>query len=693
MTQKSKKLQILFILLSLLFTLNLGAQSSNGFVTLGTEKFLYNGQPVNLKGNNYYPMYYPWAAMWSYDYWSTYEADAQRLKDLGVNSIRILVPYSNGGWNGANVPQSRIDLLRDIINLFGQNGIRSVVTLFDWETSFPAAGTTRESDHRIYLGKIVNALKNNRYVIAWDLKNEPDHPSNLGNNLDSWDGNPAKRDQIISWYIRMKNHLRTIDTNHPVSIGLRWYTNVKDILPYVDFAIFHSYYVQYVTWQDPALEIDTVRGYMGANRKPILIEEFGWPSNGWHPSFNEETQRQFYEYYFTVFEQKGIAGGLNWQAYDFSGNDFEAYFGLWRLGYSQKPAYNVYKNRYPVMQFPLDPEPDTIPPLPVTNFKAVSSDRAVLLSWQNSSSLDYKGTMIRYKTTGYPTSVTDGTLVVNMEGARNQTQTFAHTNLVNGQTYYYSAFSYDYSNNYSGRVTAYDTPQASTTKIAQIKFMPDGANVSLSGVTVTASFPDDLAIYVQEMTGLAGIRVYTTNASNFIPGDVVNVTGTLRTRNITQNASIEREINSSSVLKIRNDDQIKPVAMGCLSIGGADLNQYQPGAYARYYDAEKDIIYYEPAIGPNNIGMLIKITGVVTRKLTTVIHIDDGSELPDIPGRIGVLVQIRAPEWVSVGDVVSVTGIVVGSVPSGWTNNRRCVKAVSNNHIIKYGIKPTIDPE
>jgi len=72
---------------------------------------------------------------------------------------------------------------------------------------------------------------------------------------------------------------------------------------------------------------------------------------------------------------------------------------------------------------------------------------------------------------------------------------------------------------------------------------------------------------------------------------------------------------------------IEPIAMSCSAIGGAALNQYTPGI--------------ENGNGPNNIGLLIRTWGKVT-KLDTInkyFYIDDGSNRLDESGFVGIRVS------------------------------------------------------
>lgn len=332
--------------------------SAQDFVRIRGEQFVYQGQVIKLKGTNYYPRQHMWGSMWSSWDWPAISTEVPMMKNLGLNCIRILVPYSNGGWS-YNPSATKLQQLEDLVNLCGANGIKCIVTLFDWETSFPAAGTATETNHYTYVTAIVNRLKNNPHVFLWDVKNEPDHPDNYGKcdcnpgACGNWDCNPTKRDQIVSWLGRMCNKCRQLDSNHYATAGMRWWANLPDVLSFCDVAIFHSYWPNIYSE-----EIPQTRGYMGGNQKPIIVEEWGWPS---HPTpclrdgvriydYNEAQQLDLYKSHLRAIEQYGIAGGLQWMTFDAQGyfNDetdsFEDYFGLWKYDQTLKPAAIYYRD-------------------------------------------------------------------------------------------------------------------------------------------------------------------------------------------------------------------------------------------------------------------------------------------------------------------------------------------------------------
>ncbi|MBN1584822.1 fibronectin type III domain-containing protein [Candidatus Uhrbacteria bacterium] len=98
--------------------------------------------------------------------------------------------------------------------------------------------------------------------------------------------------------------------------------------------------------------------------------------------------------------------------------------------------------------------PDTDAPGTPTGLAASPGNSAVQLSWTNPSEPDWAGTRIVRKVGGYPNGPSDGTIVFDGRGDSRLDQ-----GLTNGITYYYSAYSYDTSLNWSSPATALAVPQ------------------------------------------------------------------------------------------------------------------------------------------------------------------------------------------------------------------------------------------
>ncbi len=431
-----------------LLVFNSTVYANPSFAEIQGDQFVIDGQVYKIKGTNYYPKSHMWGAMWNEWNWNQIQQETGMMHEMGLNAVRILVPYSAGGWNGPYPLESRLQMLEDIVNLMGEHGIRSVVTLFDWETSFPSAGSGRESDHLTYLSIIVNRLKNNPHVLMWDVKNEPDHPANIGwCSTTTWDCSPYDRDRISSWLHRMCDAVRANDPNHPATAGMRWWENLPDVINFVDVAIFHSY-----DWPIDT-EITDTKNLMGSNQKPIVVEEWGWPS---HPtpcrrdsglvySYNENYQLGVYQDHLSSIQSHNISGGLQWMTFDDAvyvddpEHTFEDYFGLWRFDNTLKPAGEYYRDHFPVNRFP------GTPPAAVNNFTATNNGNKVVLSWQNPSSTYYWGTVIRCSTDDHPSHPGDDQLICNRTAEPGSTDSFEYMPSQVGVTHYYSAFAYSLS--------------------------------------------------------------------------------------------------------------------------------------------------------------------------------------------------------------------------------------------------------
>lgn len=98
------------------------------------------------------------------------------------------------------------------------------------------------------------------------------------------------------------------------------------------------------------------------------------------------------------------------------------------------------------------------------------------LTWTNPVHADYVGSMVRYSTSAYPTSVTDGTLLSNVLGASGASSSVTHSDLVNGTQYYYTVFPYD-------NLGEYGTPLRLSQTVYPSLFTDDFTSSTLGDVT------------------------------------------------------------------------------------------------------------------------------------------------------------------------------------------------------------------
>lgn len=99
--------------------------------------------------------------------------------------------------------------------------------------------------------------------------------------------------------------------------------------------------------------------------------------------------------------------------------------------------------------------PDTTPPSNILNFEAIPGNKEIKLQWKNPADLDFKGVRILRSEKFYPSNPFEGALVYDGTSAF-----FNDTGLENGKRYYYTAFSYDSSRNYSSGAITTAVPQS-----------------------------------------------------------------------------------------------------------------------------------------------------------------------------------------------------------------------------------------
>ncbi len=169
--------------------------------------------------------------------------------------------------------------------------------------------------------------------------------------------------------------------------------------------------------------------------------------------------------------------------------------------------------------------------------------------------------------------------------------------------------------------------------LPRLKNLPDGRTSGVCGVIVSAVFPEGL--YVQDSTRTCGMKVI--GSQNVSVGSVVNVVGDLAT------VSGERVLQNAVVSVTGSTQPPKPLAMTNKSIGGTAIPPNIPGVV--------------DAIGPNNVGLLVKTWGRVIEVGTNEFWIDDGTRRSGIGGREGVKVLAYGVGIPSLNSLVAVTGI------------------------------------
>ncbi len=339
-----------------------------GFIAVEGNQLTRLGQPVQIKGVNYYPQWRPWAEMWHA--WDAHQIEhewRQGRDVLGINAVRILVPYDLER-------DTTITRLRELVQIAGELDLRLIVTLFDFHNEFPLAGSAEEQRHFNYLEDLIGNFAGDDRIMAWDLHNEPDH-------YPAWQVE-GKAQQVLSWLGRMADHVHRLAPNHLVTVGMGQYNNLwqpgpdgRRVIDYSDVVSVHIYNAA-----DTERQLYELRTHTD---KPILLQEFGWPSG---PQcilreYNEETQAWVYR---TMLEaaQGEVAGVVAWTLRDFHAGPTmrwdtrEEHYGLFRPDDSLKPAAEAF-GAYP--SEPLPSLTESVWPLTVENADPPGGVRAPIL--------------------------------------------------------------------------------------------------------------------------------------------------------------------------------------------------------------------------------------------------------------------------------------------------------------------------
>lgn len=206
-------------------------------------------------------------------------------------------------------------------------------------------------------------------------------------------------------------------------------------------------------------------GSDGSDRGATVLKEIGtsgtcWGEPGWDSLTDENLwpwpneariKSDMSTYSYTGTTRSGATATLSGNRGFCSGNNTLTKY-IW--GYLNNP---VPENLYADTPVDIDSPPD------VVGFSAKSGDGEITLSWNNPTSGDFAGVMIRYRSDTYPQDSQDGTFVHESTGQPDGSpHSFNHQNLDNGIHYYYSAFSRGSSGNYSNTAHASAIPQSSS---------------------------------------------------------------------------------------------------------------------------------------------------------------------------------------------------------------------------------------
>ncbi|HNC88505.1 MAG TPA: cellulase family glycosylhydrolase [Anaerolineales bacterium] len=360
-------------------------------------------QPFTL-GVNYWPRR---KAMY---WWSNFDAGEVReefslIKEIGLNVVRLFLLWDDFQPDPASVAKDKIENLVKVADIAAEHGLGLDITFFtghmsgpNWSPRWLLGGDLPPKAHnwirdivsegkktdkgyrnmfhdemalnatRLLLKTVVTTLKDHPAVWMWNLGNEPD--------LFAW---PNSSEEGAAWVKEMVGLIKSIDPNHPVTIGLHGDGLHRDnglridkVYAHTDVAVMHSY-PMYTPWARQPLDPDFVPFTCALTAalagKPVLMEEFGgctalpgettytmkWTeTNGREREqfmASEEDFAEFLRLTIPKLQHSGATGAMLWCYADYvpelwdmppcQNSQHERFFGLVRPDGSLKPHARV----------------------------------------------------------------------------------------------------------------------------------------------------------------------------------------------------------------------------------------------------------------------------------------------------------------------------------------------------------------
>lgn len=263
------------------------------------EEFLAASTKVTtINGINYYPQASPWDMFGDLFDADIISKDFKIIKDAGLNSIRIFIPFDDFGK--ANVKSEKLIKLKEVLDLAEAENLKVVVTLFDFYGDYSVLNWTLNQHHA---KTIVSTLKKHPALLAWDIKNEP--------NLDF---DSRGKVNVIAWLDSMIDLVKSLDAVHPVTIGWSNAESATILKDKLDFISFHYY--------EDLDKLDSTIKTMRTEipNKPLVLQEFGLSSYSgfWKPfGDSDENQANYHKKIQELIATNNLQF-MSWTLYDFT---------------------------------------------------------------------------------------------------------------------------------------------------------------------------------------------------------------------------------------------------------------------------------------------------------------------------------------------------------------------------------------
>lgn len=317
-------------------------------IAVADSQFTLGGVPFEVRGVNYiHPsgtaagcpeLHFGADARCPWDL-AAIDADMDRLRALGVNTVRIFLNYYVFGGARAIDPNYSLEQplahLDALIESANRRGIYVLPVLL---AKFPQDQLNQEGYAQalaLHVDPLVSHLAGRPGLLGWDLFNEPDIGSPIDERCWDWDNGdfPLCAElaaQRIAFLTDLIYEVRWRDPGRPLTIGMAFAKSYfrpahvpSPLAALVDFYSFHYYdddpkdsgrYAEH-WYYGAGLPIDLQRGilelHMLPQRKPVLVSELGFPAGEGARRDAEAVARDLRLSLETI-RQSGGAGTILW---------------------------------------------------------------------------------------------------------------------------------------------------------------------------------------------------------------------------------------------------------------------------------------------------------------------------------------------------------------------------------------------
>jgi Cellulase (glycosyl hydrolase family 5) len=307
---------------------------SGPFITLSGGRFALMGRTFTLRGVNYYPSTSPWRRFIPHMDGAITTKDLDLFVAAGLNSIRIFVRNNAMFICDGTVPdQAAFDRVDQLLQMAAMRGLKVLFTLNDLPDLYNRPLYTDPAVANAQSLFIMARYRDERAILAWDIRNEPDV---------DWIRGEATSTDVMAWARGFLPRARAAAPHHLITIGTNEHAFM--FIGLVDFLSIHH-------WHSGADLTSRLTALRGQTDMPILVQEVGYAS----PAETVSRQANNLQEALSVAEGQNTLGWMVWTAFDFptwatcippacpSADNSEHHFGLWRVDYSPKPALAVIK--------------------------------------------------------------------------------------------------------------------------------------------------------------------------------------------------------------------------------------------------------------------------------------------------------------------------------------------------------------